>query len=564
MKSLIEEFQSDDGDESSQGTPSDQQGGSSAIVFPSISPESQAPTAQLEPVQFEALWTIYATNVNPMVRIFHRPSLRKSLFNFSETSNVVSKRGHDLLRDTVCFAAIVSSTDAECQSILGTTKAISLHSYRSVLERRFGQINLPNTSSLIVLQAFVLFLTCMQRLDESRLVLGWTALAVRVAMCQGLHRDGDIFGLTPFATEIRRRVWWHLILLEYDLSKGHGVDTLIQKTSFTTKMPLNVNDDDITPDILSIPSGRYRFSEMSHSLVRFEIFHHGRDIIYADPVTMRMVDRHGSELKGQENQILELQRFLEERYLQYCSPNIPIQSATLVLARSLCAMLWMSLYHPLQLSADPRASSLKDQLFASMIEVVDNIRRLESDPQSAQWGWYFHNDTQWPALTYLLNELKNRSPGPQMNRAFEVARAARTQWYATNWSTEFHHKMHKPMKLLTTQVLAQGGQLDVDPNSEEYANSIVRERGWDPRLNSLTAMVDFRTPNQMFEAEDFEAWLQQEQGVTSNFPTPDQGVGDSSAQFEAEGSQFGSSDWWFAPYQASLHDTFDASSKKLL
>ena len=551
MKSLIEEFQADDGDESSQGTPSDQQGGASAILFNSASPESQPLIVQVNPTQFEALWGIYTTNVDPVVKIFHRPSLRRSLVELSQTNDRTSKRTHDLLLDTICFAAIVSSTDAECQAILGTTKATSLQNYRSELERRFGHANLPNTSSLIVLQAFVLFLTCMQRLDESRLVLGWTALAVRIAMCQGLHRDGDTFGLTSFESEIRRRIWWHLISLEYDLSKGHGVDTLVQKASFTTKLPSNLNDDDITLGMPSLPPAKPGFSEMSHSLVRFEIFHQGHDLIYAEQAVAREGGRHGSDLRAQENQILDLQNLLERKYLQYCSANVPIQFATAVLARSLCAMLWMSIYHPLQLSGDPRASSLKDQLFTSMIEVVDNIRRLESDPQTAQWGWYFHNDTQWPALTYLLNELKRRPPGPQMNRAFEVARAARTQWYATNWSTEFHHKMHKPMKLLTTQVLAQGGPLDVDPNSEEYANSIVRERGWDPRLNTTMTISGLQASDQMFDAEDFDAWLQQEQGAALDPAVPISQDMDASsiAHFEAHGRQFGASDWWFTPYQ---------------
>jgi hypothetical protein len=42
-----------------------------------------------------------------------------------------------------------------------------------------------------------------------------TGVAVRLGQTMGLHRDGITLGLSPFETEMRRRLWWHLVHLDF-------------------------------------------------------------------------------------------------------------------------------------------------------------------------------------------------------------------------------------------------------------------------------------------------------------------------------------------------------------
>lgn len=68
----------------------------------------------------------------------------------------------------------------------------------------------------------------------------------------GLHRDGDYLGLPPFETEMRRRIWWRIILLDamYALMSGLGHSLLPR--SWDTKPPLNISDSDLYPTMTTI------------------------------------------------------------------------------------------------------------------------------------------------------------------------------------------------------------------------------------------------------------------------------------------------------------------------
>lgn len=68
----------------------------------------------------------------------------------------------------------------------------------------------------------------------------------------GLHRDGEFLGLPPFETEMRRRIWWRILLLDamYALMSGLGHSLLPR--SWDTKPPLNINDSDLYPTMTTI------------------------------------------------------------------------------------------------------------------------------------------------------------------------------------------------------------------------------------------------------------------------------------------------------------------------
>lgn len=63
-----------------------------------------------------------------------------------------------------------------------------------------------------------------------------TGLLVRISHYLGLHRDGSQFKyLTPFEVEMRRRVWWVVVLLDVRASEDQGTDITIKKVSLSLK-----------------------------------------------------------------------------------------------------------------------------------------------------------------------------------------------------------------------------------------------------------------------------------------------------------------------------------------
>ena len=380
--------------------------------------------------QMLTLWSVFEQNVIPVVKIFHR-STTKVLFEKAATGKDCISPVIEPVLFSIYYASVVSLNDEQCQSLLQESKARLAQKYRHALEQSLCRADFLNSSTLTVLQAFVLFAVCIRRHDDTRLIVSWCATAVRIAMSLGLHRDGSQFGLDPFQSELRRRVWWHLVLLDGDSSRDHGIDPLVLEWSFDTRMPLNINDGDVYPDMQNAPTERQGFTEMTNCIARFEISLVARRLSYNPPrIDLFRAVLPFRTLEDKEKHIRELQSRLDETCLQHCDYSKPLQWATVINVRSACAMLWFTIHHPLQRRAESVSQDMQDRLFASMVEVIENTRLLERNQATAQWGWYFHNDVQWSAIAYVLNELLTRPPGPSVGRAWRVVDAARRQWDA--------------------------------------------------------------------------------------------------------------------------------------
>ncbi len=94
-----------------------------------------------------------------------------------------------------------------------------------------------------------------------------SGVAIRLAQSIGLHRDGTHLKLSVFATEIRRRLWWQVRMLDIASAEDCGfIPSHIYGEDIL--LPLNINDEDISPTDTDWPSERDSFTSMTYSLIR--------------------------------------------------------------------------------------------------------------------------------------------------------------------------------------------------------------------------------------------------------------------------------------------------------
>jgi hypothetical protein len=80
----------------------------------------------------------------------------------------------------------------------------------------------------------------------------------------GLDRDGTKTGLSAFDTEIRRRLWWQIKMLDVSCAEDCGFcPTYIY--SENTALPLNIEDADISPESSALPHEKDGFTTMTLS-----------------------------------------------------------------------------------------------------------------------------------------------------------------------------------------------------------------------------------------------------------------------------------------------------------
>lgn len=95
--------------------------------------------------------------------------------------------------------------------------------------------------------------------------------AIRVAQKMGYHRDGETLKLPPFETEMRRRIWWQLILQDAKHAMASGLSSSMLPQHWDTKQPLNINDADMFPGSTEPLRAREGPTEMAFCLIIYQI-----------------------------------------------------------------------------------------------------------------------------------------------------------------------------------------------------------------------------------------------------------------------------------------------------
>lgn len=109
------------------------------------------------PGHIQKLWQIFLTNVNPLTKIIHRPTLQRSIEECISNIEHVP-RGLEPLMFAIYGAAVLSMRDGECQATFGDSRSTLLSRYQLGARRSLTRAQFMATSDLRVLQAFVIFL----------------------------------------------------------------------------------------------------------------------------------------------------------------------------------------------------------------------------------------------------------------------------------------------------------------------------------------------------------------------------------------------------------------------
>jgi hypothetical protein len=82
-------------------------------------------------------------------------------------------------------------------------------------------------------------------------------MLVQLALSQGYHRDPQNFShISPFAGEMRRRVWAAIVQMDLRLSSQMGLPRLLKSQQCDTSEPRNLLDSDFDEAIVELPPSR--------------------------------------------------------------------------------------------------------------------------------------------------------------------------------------------------------------------------------------------------------------------------------------------------------------------
>ncbi|KFZ24109.1 hypothetical protein V502_01417 [Pseudogymnoascus sp. VKM F-4520 (FW-2644)] len=378
-------------------------GGRSPITAPSH------PPAEI----IRQLWQTFIENVNPLVKVVHIPSLQTAMDKaISNIENI--PRGFEALMFAIYHVAIISLTDDECKDIMGETRTILLRRYLAATKAALSRARFMSTASIVVLQALAIHLISIRDIYEPRALWNLTGVAIRIAEGMGMRIDGKLLGLSPFETEIRRRLWWQLKLHDSRAAELCGQakfqDFGLNNTS--PKKPANVNDADLHPSMLQAPEESTRPTEMIWCMFRSELSGFASAQISRMPKLDKAVFSNHEyaamdNVKIKDVFIHGLIDDLETKFLRFCDPSQPLQLMVLFGARCATNIIRFMTYHPRKWANHDQVPSSEQQLVWDVVlQLLEQYNQMQSSPQLRRFAWSVPYFIQWHAVIHVLDTLR--------------------------------------------------------------------------------------------------------------------------------------------------------------
>lgn len=246
-------------------------------------------------------------------------------------------------------------------------------------------------------------------------------IVLRTAQLIGLHRDGEQFHLPPLECEVRRRLWYQIIGYDARVSEDHALSTNGFNGFSDTKMPLNVDDRDLTPSMELAPTPdllKPRWTEMTLFLVAAEMNQAFQKVSRLSVAVLNGNDK----MATLEELLRTITTGIKDRYLQHCDPNIPIQKAALLLGRAQIGKLdlFVRQQYLRGLSTEESNARATEQTLLLACDTIDIGNELKTDELLSSFHWLFSTFTQYHLLTYTLWHLCVRPGVRCADRAWQV------------------------------------------------------------------------------------------------------------------------------------------------
>lgn len=373
------------------------------------------------------LWQVFIENVNPLMKIVHIPTLQTAIDKAIGNMKSIP-RGFEALMFAIYHSAIISLTDDECNGIMGEARTPLLRRFLAATKAALSRARFMSTASIVVLQALSIHLISVRDIYEPRALWNLNGIAIRIAEGMGMRIDGKFLGLSPFETEIRRRVWWQLKLHDSRAAELCGQakfqDFALNNTS--PQKPANVNDADLYPSMTEAPEESTRPTEMIWCMFRTEL------ASFASAQIGRMPKLDSAMFTNHEYAVLDdaqikdvfMHRLIDDietKYLRFCDPSKPLELMVLFGARCSVNIIRFMTYHPRKWANQDQVPASEQKLVWDIVlELLEQYNQMQSSPQLRRFAWNVPYFIQWHAVIHVLDSLRAKPLHEDAGKAWRL------------------------------------------------------------------------------------------------------------------------------------------------
>ncbi|KAI1109377.1 fungal-specific transcription factor domain-containing protein [Nemania sp. NC0429] len=376
------------------------------------------------------LWQLFIDRVNPLIKIIHAPSLQPYVMDAAADITKVPL-AYQALLFSIYTMAVISLTPQEAIQLLGTTREEALSRFTRGTKLALTRSNFMKTYNMTILQSLLLYMMSLSAPVENHSIWIMSGTVMRIAQKMGYHRDGEQFNLSPFETEMRRRIWWHLVTQDSRYAMLSGLSHAWVASNWDTKMPQNLNDEDLSPNSMKPLVPRTGPSEMVFVLMTYH-YQRFTDRSHRDFENAFLALRYGDKCDGQEHvpgpiekyrvlvDQLDMELAVFER--QYVDPTAgPVHEAA-SMVRPLFIQKMRNIMIPMR-EQPGYGTEIFDQIDSLLNSFVDNhIKNAASYRRLAELGftWFIRAGFHLDAMPVFTAKLWKRPTGNLTERAWVV------------------------------------------------------------------------------------------------------------------------------------------------
>ncbi|KAM5359534.1 hypothetical protein ACJZ2D_014390 [Fusarium nematophilum] len=349
--------------------------------------------------------------------IIHVPTDQIDLF--SAINNPSEASNHTL---ALCFAIYYASSivleDDDSEALFEGNKILGLYQFKLGLEQALARAQFFEYPTVRLLQALAIYLVVLPLHHGGRSNWLLNGLALRSAQSIGLHRDGTKLGLGPFDSEVRRRLWWHLLGKDGRTAEDHGLNAAGNDIASSISLPLNIDDTDLCPEMDRLPPARLTWTPMTFSLIRIEFS-------LAWNTLMKAAASAEPPQEETRTTIINNMKSRLSEHLRYCNSVVPLQRLALHISTFVTKKLefvarqqWFILHHP-----EVREPRVTDDDLTDALEVLELGTALAVDEDLFPYQWVAWAYPQYHVLLYVLSYLCTRPEGPMVDKAWATVEA---------------------------------------------------------------------------------------------------------------------------------------------
>ncbi|KAI5866539.1 hypothetical protein GGS23DRAFT_276103 [Durotheca rogersii] len=404
-----------------------------------------------EPIQIFRLWQVYLDNVNPLIKVIHPPSTQGRIIEAMGNLRQISPPFEALLF-SIYSMAVLSLSEEDCQTFFDCPREYLLSRYQYGCQQALLNSRFLRTNDRECLTSLFLYSMSIGLSTDPVTLSSILGITHRIARRIGIHNEGITRKHDPFEAEMRRRLWWSFALFDDRMGGMADFKSASLGPTWDCSIPLNVNDSDLWPHMKQAPAARGFSTDATHVVVRAQIgefIRHSKfHLDFTDP-SLHAVARDAQRVEVPD--LAALEKMIEEKYLKFCDPDIPLHFLTIWMTRGHMAKHRLVEHYWKHDGSTPNEAAAEANVDATMSHAFTMLEcdtKVMTQPTTRGYTWLYNFYFPFPAYLQIIKELRRCPVGKHAERAWGLM----DENFAARLSTTSTY--HSPLfKVFATTVL---------------------------------------------------------------------------------------------------------------